>query len=82
MQKTVKVPALDKFCEKILLYKGMKKEIEEMTNDITIGWLKINVKPIKSSLTVWYVLKLFELYSYDSVHFIILVRLHLHNVYF
>ena len=48
-----KDPPLAKFDEQILKYKALEEEVRELPATKTIGWIKIDAKPIKQALGSW-----------------------------
>ncbi len=44
---------LDAFDERIRFYRSLEDEIKELTATKTIGWLKIDAKPLKQALFTW-----------------------------
>jgi dynein heavy chain len=48
-----KDPILSAFDAEIVKYKALEEEIRELPTIKTIGWVKIDAKPIKSALSTW-----------------------------
>ena len=46
-------PSLDSFDEQVQKYKMIQEEIHALPTTATIGWIRINSKPIKQALSTW-----------------------------
>eukprot|EP00899_Mesostigma_viride_P009330 jgi/Mesvir1/18399/Mv14277-RA.1 len=46
-------PSLERFDAEISRYKAVQEEIHQLPATITIGWLRIDAKPIKQTLSTW-----------------------------
>ena len=46
-------PTLEQFDAEITKYKALQEEVQNLPNSKTIGWLKIDAKPIKQALGSW-----------------------------
>lgn len=46
-------PSLEVFDSEIARYKSVQAEIKELAASKTVGWLKIDAKPIKAALSTW-----------------------------
>lgn len=46
-------PVLSKFEEQITKYKGVAAEINQLPQMQTVGWVKINAKPLRTALSTW-----------------------------
>lgn len=51
--KTRDDPPLAKFEEQIQKYKAMATEIQNLPSICTVGWVKVNAKPLRTALTTW-----------------------------
>lgn len=46
-------PTLDRFEAEIAKYRAVQEEIQALPTSATIGYIKIDAKPIKQALTTW-----------------------------
>eukprot|EP00983_Pelagomonas_calceolata_P123834 1161047-Pelagomonas_calceolata.AAC.19 len=46
-------PVLAKFEEEISVYKSVSAEVSALPSSITINFVKINAKPLRTALTTW-----------------------------
>ncbi|MEW5311809.1 MAG: hypothetical protein WDW38_003494 [Sanguina aurantia] len=46
-------PELAKFEGQIIKYKGVATEINSLPGTMTLGWIKINAKPLRQALSTW-----------------------------
>lgn len=46
-------PGLPKFEEQIAKYKSVAAEVNSLPSQITMGWVKINAKPLRTALATW-----------------------------
>ena len=46
-------PELPKFEQQIAKYKGIATEIQALPSQQTMGWVKINAKPLRTALSTW-----------------------------
>ena len=46
-------PTLDRFEAEIAKYRGTQEEIQALPTSATIGYIKIDAKPIKQALSTW-----------------------------
>ena len=46
-------PVLAKFEDQISVYKGVSAEVAALPSTMTINYVKINAKPLRTALTTW-----------------------------
>lgn len=46
-------PSLDFFAAEISKYKVIEDEVQAIPSSLTIGWIKVDVKPLKQALLTW-----------------------------
>jgi dynein heavy chain len=46
-------PVLAKFEEQITRFKAVSNEIGSLPSTQTVGWVKINAKPLRTALSTW-----------------------------
>ena len=59
-------PALERFDEEIRRYKDVQEEIQGLTTSATIGWIKVDSKPIKQALSTCVTKWIFQFTAYLS----------------
>ena len=59
-------PTLERFDEEIRRYKDVQEEIQGLTTSATIGWIKVDSKPIKQALSTCVTKWIFQFTAYLS----------------